>query len=259
MTEAPTPQPTAAQDDPAAWAQAALRRQCELLEQLSEAGLRLALTIEGQATADPASAPPKTVSAFVRVAKAVRMTALLQSRLIKDMEQIRSNDRIFGARGRAKAEADAAEAEARLDPAHDHKARVENIVLRVAKTRTDDEDQLDRLVAETADRLDDDDIYGDVLTRPVGELVALICRDLGLDPDWERLSQEAWALEEIASGAPGSPFTRPLPPAGEGDHEVVERALRATDVERACERRPSPSSAPSAYAERSHPRNWASG
>jgi hypothetical protein len=40
----------------------------------------------------------------------------------------------------------------------------------------------------------------------VGELVAMICRDFGLEPDWDALEQEAWAQAEIAGGAAGSPF-----------------------------------------------------
>ncbi len=89
------------------------------------------------------------------------------------------------------------------------------------------------MIEETGERLDDEDIYGDVASRPVGELVALICRDLGLDPDWTRLAEEAWAQDEIAEAPVGSPFNdlssaRPPPFTGEGDHEVVERAYRGT-------------------------------
>ena len=54
-------------------------------------------------------------------------------------------------------------------------------------------------------------VNGDVRQRPVGELVALICRDLDLDPDWTRLAEEAWAKEEIASGVPSSPFLQQSP------------------------------------------------
>ena len=55
------------------------------------------------------------------------------------------------------------------------------------------------------------------MSRPIGEIVALICKDLGLEPDWGRLAQEAWAQAEIADGDPGSPFApwmtqRPQPP-----------------------------------------------
>lgn len=71
----------------------------------------------------------------------------------------------------------------------------------------------EHLAREACDRLDDDDIYGDLLSRPVGELVAMVCKDLGIEVDWEALSDEAWALAEIESGAAGSPFLAWPPPA----------------------------------------------
>jgi hypothetical protein len=130
------------------------------------------------------------------------MAALLQSRLIQEMDDVRRR-----AAFQTTDEMEAAdEAERRRDPAYHHKARVEAIVGRVARAQFGDGDDLDRIVAETAERLDDDDIYGDVLTRPVGELVALICRDLGLEPDWAQLGQEAWAQAEE-----NFPPSRPLP------------------------------------------------
>jgi hypothetical protein len=43
-------------------------------------------------------------------------------------------------------------------------------------------------------------------SRLIGELVASICRDLGLSPDWPRLAEEAWAKKGIESGVAGSPF-----------------------------------------------------
>ncbi len=215
-------------DIPDTWAQAKLRRQIDRLDMLSEVGLELARDIQGRGAEDAAMA-------FSRVARAMRMTAMLQSRLIKDLST-------------AADEAD--EIAERLAPAYRHKARVEKIVERIAIDACDDETEVDGLIVEAGERLDDEDLYGDVLQRPVGELVALICQDLGLDPDWEALSQEAWAQEEMASGVAGSPFenlthqTRPPPLAGEGDHEVVERAYRRT-TQRPCEHRASPSSAPS--------------
>jgi hypothetical protein len=177
-------------DDLTAWAEARLRRQVERLDSLSEVGLDLARDIQRQAAADAAMA-------FSRVARAIRMNALLQSRLIKDM--VRTADEVD-------------QLTERLEPAYRHKARVEKIVERVAKAAGDDEDVIDRLVIEAGERLDDEDIYGDVLQRPVGELVALICEDLGLEPDWDGLANEAWARKEIASGVSGSPFNgRALP------------------------------------------------
>jgi hypothetical protein len=208
------PLPCTADQD--AWAQDVLRRQCALLEQLGEAGLRMAQAIERQASEAAAGSataptpPTEAAMAFARVARAVRLTALLQSKLVQDLMRLQAS----AAKAVADAEAEANAAQAPSDPTYRHKARVEAIVERVARAGADDEEEVDRLVAEAGERLDDEDIYGEVLDRPVGELVALVCRDLGLDPDWTRLGEEAWAREEAASGDPRSPFA-PLPLDGE--------------------------------------------
>jgi len=213
------PAATSNPNDPAAWAQVVLRRQVERLDALAELGLDMARAIA-------AEKPDAAVTAFSRVAKTVRLCGLLQSRLIKDMDDAFARAQLYA----PERESLARTAAIQNDPAHDHKGRVEKIVERQVRARHKDEDQVERLMLEACDRLDDDDIYRDVQTRPVGELVARICKDLGLDPDWERLSQEAWAQEEMATAPPGSPFitmpegARPPPLAGEGDREAVERA-----------------------------------
>jgi hypothetical protein len=202
--------------DRAAWRQAALQRQAERLEQLAEVGLRLAATLEGEAAEARAAGGPVrdgVAMAFGRVSRAVRLSVLLHARLLSDMDEADRRGRYVSPMDREAEDARLADEEARRDPAYGHKARVEAIVGRVARAEIDDEDRLERLTTEAAERLDDEDLYGDVLTRPVGELVALICRDLGLDPDWERLSQEAWARAEIAAAPPGSPFLLPQTPA----------------------------------------------
>jgi hypothetical protein len=73
--------------------------------------------------------------------------------------------------------------------------------------------QVERLCFTVRERLDDEDLYGDLLRRPIGEMVAVICRDLGLEPDWDQLAQEAWAQAEIAEAPEGSPFSSALGPA----------------------------------------------
>ena len=121
------------------------------------------------------------------------MTLLLQSKLIRELQFREASQ----ARDAARAETDRSE---------DRKARVEQIVERVAEAQGEAPEAVERLVEEAAERLDRDDIYGDVLSKPVSEIVARICQDLGLDPDWPRLAQEAWARAEIESGAAGSPL-----------------------------------------------------
>jgi hypothetical protein len=206
-------------DDPAAWAQAVLRRQVERLDELAELGMRMAQAIQAEKAGG-------AVTVFSRVAKVVRLCGLLQARLIKDMDEARRRALIYAPMTeQADALAETRE-RARLDPAHEHKARIEKIVERQVKAlHRDDEEEVERLMLEACERLDDDDIYRDVLNRPVGELVALICRDLGVEPDWPRLAEEAWAQDEIAAAPPGSPFLHLPREAAGGGPLAEERAV----------------------------------
>jgi len=179
-----------------------------VLGQLAEAALNIALAIERQATracaegAGPAEEGDVAL-AHVRVGRAVRLTVLLQSKLIKGLQALD--------RG----------AQLRLEKAR--KDRIERIVERVAKATHEKQDIVERLIDEASERLDDD-IYGDVMTQPISEIVARICRDLGLEPDWARLAQEAWALEEIHSGAPGWPLAASPPMSATGPARLAPRA-----------------------------------
>ena len=72
-------------------------------------------------------------------------------------------------------------------------------------------------MAEAGDRLDDIDLYGDLLDRPISEILARICADIGLPLDWSRLALEAWARTEIQGGQAGAPLAAllddlPTPP-----------------------------------------------
>jgi hypothetical protein len=183
-------------------------RQLQILGELAEIGLEVARAVG--AAPGPAG---DLALAYARVSRAVRLTLMLQSQLIEDAAA--------AARERARPEP------APALPEDIRKARVTRIVERlVTAEHRHDVDMADELSAEAAERLDDEDVYGDLMQRPMSELVARLCRDLGLEPDWAQLAQELWAQQEIASGDVGAPLstTRPLPLAGEGDREAVERA-----------------------------------
>jgi hypothetical protein len=191
--------PTPSQTDD--WARPLFERQIAVLGRLAEAGLEIALAIERQAKADDAATaePSRAYVAYARVARAVRLTLMLQSKLIKQLQAIDRQTAL------APINAAAHEAFEREDLTEQRKARLERIIERIAKRQSDDTADIERLVDEASERLDHDDLYGDVLARPVSELVAMICRDLGLEGDWTTLAQEAWAIEEINSGKPFPP------------------------------------------------------
>jgi hypothetical protein len=157
-------------------------RQIEALGELVGIGLKIARAIEAQV--DEAGAGPQAMAelnaaaiAYARVARAVRQSIMLQSRL---------------------SEAQAA----RTAKARDLRGRVSRIVRHAIEDEHDDAEQVERLAGEAAERLEQerDD---DVLMRPIREIAADICRDLGLSPDWSGLAREIAAAEALARGEAG--------------------------------------------------------
>jgi hypothetical protein len=200
MSDAAPPLPAfpPSASDEADWRRQLVMRQLQMLGELAEIGLEIAGAVE-RAAAGKAPAPAlrgDAALAYARVTRSVRQTILLQSQLI---EGLNGEDDGADSEG-AEAADDAAEVDHR-------KARVQRIVERVAKaTYGDDEDLVERDTLEAAEYLDDEDLYGDLMDRPVSELVARICRDLGLEPRWADLVQELWAQKELDTGAPGEPL-----------------------------------------------------
>ena len=208
MSNPATPSdPTAQADSPAPPADAAslrgrMERQLTVLGRLAEAGLNLALAIERQATTEGAApvVAGDVALAYARVSRAVRLSVALQAKVIKDLQALdqAAASRLYGQTVNAERE--------RQRLAEQRQDRVQRIVERVIAAEVADAAEVDRLAEAASERLEHDDIYGDLAKRPVGEIIALICRDLDLSPDWTRLAAEAWAQEEIESGAAGSPF-----------------------------------------------------
>jgi hypothetical protein len=153
----------------------------ERLDRLAEMGLAIAAAIQQRATADepgPDTALRHAAIDFSRVARAVRLTFALQSRLIAE----------FKARSQP-AEADGSDhgpievrwLDPEPEPAAARKHRARTIVRRAAEAAGCDAETVERLVLEAGERLEDDDIHADLMTRPFDEIVALICRELGLE------------------------------------------------------------------------------
>lgn len=154
------------------WARTLAERQLAMLGELAELGLDLARAVGRQANACDSPAELQGMGlTYARVSRAVRLTIALQSKRMDDLLAL---------------EAGAAEIadDAEIAPYELRKMRVERIVERVARKQHDSEHAISALMIEAGDRLEDEDLYGDLLERPISDLVARLCRDLNLSPDW---------------------------------------------------------------------------
>jgi hypothetical protein len=174
-----TDQATIGTAEAPAWARPMLERQLQMLGELAEIGLELARAVEAEAKGPDANLD-RAMLAYSRVARAVRQTIMLQSRLIQ------------GPPG----EDEAAERPAALRA--EVKARIGRIVRRVIEGGPETPEGMERLKAEAAERLEAE-AFGDVLERPVVEIIAEICKHLGLKPDWAGLVDEINAAETLAA------------------------------------------------------------
>jgi hypothetical protein len=145
-------------DPPRALVEAQLR----MLTRLAEIGMEIAEVAGLQAKASLDGAVPSVDPGltYARVARAVRMTIALQSRLLKELPAL--NRALVEARRR----------------------RVRRLVDQAIEAEHDDADEIERLSDEALEHLRDPDDLAELLNRPIHEVVALICKDLGLSPDW---------------------------------------------------------------------------
>ena len=204
------PHPSAPADVAAA-ARARAEGRMVMLARLAEIGMGIAEACgqraqrqpeegtEGLADASPAHAAPAQADlclAFARVARAVRLTLALQARLENDLDSL----------GR--------------EAAHQHRLRILRLADRAIEAETDDRREAEALSETVRERLHDDEDWGDLAARPPGETVTLICKDLGLSPDWA-----AWfGVGDASAPPPPSRHPRVEPPGpAEGRPEDKRR------------------------------------
>jgi hypothetical protein len=167
---------------PADWSRPLVEQQLLRLGRLAEVGLEIAVALEAQAKGGEAVVQGDVAMAYARVARAVRQTIMLQSKLIEALQEQEQ--------GRAARKAAARAGAARL---------IRGVI---DDERKGDTERAERLAAEAAERLREEN-FSNLLARPFADAVADICRDLGLSPDWLALAQDCAAVQAALAGKPG--------------------------------------------------------
>jgi hypothetical protein len=212
---APDPTDAPAPADP----RALIEGQMAMLSRLAEVGMEIAEACGREAKAPPAEGAARSHPGlvFARVARAVRMTIALQSRLMKDLAALDRADEIAERARTTKRRTRLAQliedaARAKVDAQREAGARFwadEDAV----------EDEIEALTSEGYERLIDAE-DGGLWGRPFDAVVAAVCKDLGLSPDWT--ARIAASVEP-----PPAPLTSPTRSVAGATVLAVKRAAMA--------------------------------
>jgi hypothetical protein len=196
-----------------------------MLRELGEMGMEMARALRAEVraraeAADDAGESPRSVAelglAFSRVARAVRQTLALEVRLEEDRQ--------------ARALADDG-ASRWTSEAQDAAARVRAAIARAVGAdgaEADDADSED-LQSDLGDGSDAERGGGFSPDRPLAEVIAGVCGDLGLERDLSLWADDEVAAERAAPGAPDASPARTQPMAAGGARaETDARGTTAT-------------------------------
>ncbi|MGH6967231.1 MAG: hypothetical protein ACREE0_22325 [Phenylobacterium sp.] len=168
-----------------------------MLHELAEIGMQMARAARDEALAPADVETPRPPSRFgaadlglvySRIARAVRQTLALEIRVAEEIETVRRE-------GEQRRVADIRQAmDERQTEIRDYVA--EAIEAEAAEKKSS-EREVERLLDDLDERIEAGD-YDDTLdTAPIGELVARICADLGVIPDWDLWGDHQWARDHL--------------------------------------------------------------
>jgi hypothetical protein len=195
--------PTSIPEDPAVLR---AERRLRLLEELSEIGMELARALRPGAGQAAPSGEETAVSqidpadAFARISRAIRLTLALEAKTDADLRDLKA--------GVVKVREEARERAAkRADEERKHLfGQIHLGIFRVAEAECPDAEAIHDLMEALEQRLDEDNAYANCEDRPLRETVERLCKDLCLNPDWSRWTDEGW----IADGPRGRPAWSPF-------------------------------------------------
>jgi hypothetical protein len=189
-----------------------------VLARLTELGMVLAEKLVAQVALADEAAPldaGEVGGAFAKISRGVRMTVMLESKLLKERRLRRDGlEAAHEAKLAAMREARwAKEREEENERVEKQQKAIDEAVKDMIRAERPEGyererlfDRLERLWVTDPDA--DHDIYYDLggEDAPVSKQVAAFCKALGLTPDWELWKDEDWAIEEAEDQAEGSPY-----------------------------------------------------
>ena len=190
-------------------------RHLQTLQELAEIGMQMARAVRDEALAptEPADedAPTKPASRFgngdlgliySRIARAVRQTLALEARVTEDIEKAKVEHE------RRRVNVAQLVFQQRQEDIRDFVAQA--IEADAVERHAPDAD-VERLLDDLDERLEDG-AYDDALAdAPIAELVARICDDLGVSPDW-RIWDDRWRHLEAMTDPPAPDAGGLVPP-----------------------------------------------
>jgi hypothetical protein len=198
-------------------------RQLRILSRMADIGLSLAEALERRVTAEvdaavageqpspPAYADPGLV--FSRLSRAVRLTFSLETQIAEGelarVVKARAEAATLALARRREAAHRAMQTvadDAERTPLSERQVTIDRVVERTLRNARPGKAEFDAQVRELTERLYDIEAPDDLLARPIGATIALICADLGLEPDWDLWADEDWAYDETRAQAKGSPY-----------------------------------------------------
>jgi hypothetical protein len=138
----------------------------------------------------------EALAVFVRASRILHASVALQPKVEKELASLRAGDPLLETAPRRAPRADPSdpiwapseEDLSTIDP----REIIRGNVLEIINPDSYDEDGREWIYEELDERLYESERYNEFLDLPMEDLVELICKDLGVKPDWERWDGYEW-------------------------------------------------------------------
>jgi hypothetical protein len=194
---------------------ARVERRLRMLDDLAEMAMKLASRVTERALAEDAAStkaaagdtpPDFAADDLAKLSRAVRLTLDLAGRLEETLARLRAGE--ISVRAARRQEHEGRVSRARMQRGAATRDKVAQQVAMVILSESESERESSDLLEALEERLNDDVAYIDVEEKPLREVVERLCRDLGLEPDWSRWTDDGWLDHDdfFKSRASWSPF-----------------------------------------------------